>query len=95
MTGDTGPQGPPGPRSGGVTYVRWGRTTCPDTEGTELVYIGRAAGGYHHGGGGNYECATETPENFDFGPGTCDDALYIRSRIPNKRECTIIQSSIT
>ena len=77
MTGDTGLQGPPGPRTGGLTYVRWGRTTCPDTEGTELVYIGRAAGGYHHCGGGNYHCATETPENFDFGPGTCDDASYI------------------
>ena len=29
-TGAAGPQGPPGPRSGGVTYVRWGRTTCPN-----------------------------------------------------------------
>ena len=25
MKGDVGP---PGPSSGGVTYVRWGRTTC-------------------------------------------------------------------
>ncbi|CAI8046156.1 hypothetical protein GBAR_LOCUS25510, partial [Geodia barretti] len=40
--GDTGPQGPPGPSSGGVTYIRWGRTTCPNTTGTELVYSGRA-----------------------------------------------------
>ena len=77
MAGMKGEQGPPGPKTGGVTYVRWGRTTCPDTEGTELVYTGRAAGGYHHGGGGNYQCVTETPENFDFGPRTCDDASYI------------------
>ena len=39
--GDTGAQGSPGPRSGGVTYIRWGRTTCPDTEGTELVYASK------------------------------------------------------
>ena len=74
MTGDTGLLGPPGPKCGGVTYVRWGRTTCPDTAGTELVYVGRAAGSYfsHQGGGANYQCVTEEPENFDFGPGTVD-----------------------
>ena len=71
-TGAPGPQGPPGPSSGGVTYVRWGRTSCPDTEGTELVYMGRAAGSLssHSGGGSNYQCVVEDPENFDFGPGT-------------------------
>ena len=75
--GDTGAQGSPGPRSGGVTYIRWGRTTCPDTEGTELVYAGRAAGSHysHTGGGSNYQCITEEPENFDFGPGTVDASL--------------------
>ena len=80
MKGDTGPQGPPGPRSGGVTYVRWGRTTCPDTEGTEVVYTGRAAGSHwsHKGGGANYQCVTEEPANFDFGPGTAE-ASYIYS----------------
>ena len=74
MTGDTGPQGPPGSRSEGLTYVRWGRTTCPDTEGTELVCTGRAARSHytHQGGGANYQCVTEEPENFDFGPGTMD-----------------------
>ena len=43
--GKVGPQGekgdmgvgPPGPSSGGVTYVGWGNTTCPNTTGTELV----------------------------------------------------------
>ena len=73
-TGATGPQGPPGPSSGGVTYVRWGRTTCPNTTGTELVYTGRAAGSLysHSGGGSNYQCIMEDPENFDFGPGTAE-----------------------
>ena len=70
--GATGPQGSAGPRSGGVTYVRWGRTTCPNVTGTELVYTGRAGGSYynHKGGGGNYQCVTENPDNFDFGAGT-------------------------
>ena len=71
--GPPGPQGPPGPSSGGgVTYVRWGRTTCPNITGTELVYTGRAAGSYydHSGGGGNYQCVVEDPDNFDFGVGT-------------------------
>ncbi|CAI8045261.1 Short-chain collagen C4 (Fragment) [Geodia barretti] len=72
--GDTGPQGPPGPSSGGVTYIRWGRTTCPNTPGTELVYKGWAAGSYfsHTGGGSNYQCVTEEPQNLAFGPGTAE-----------------------
>ena len=80
MKGDTGSQGLPGPRSGGVTYVRWGRTTCPDTEGTEVVYTGRAAGSYyyHKGGGANYQCVTEEPENFDFAPGTACMVLSMK-----------------
>ena len=58
--GAPGPQGAvglAGPRSGGVTYTRWGKSTCPSTIGTELVYAGRAGGSYHgHGGGSNYLC---------------------------------------
>ena len=75
MKGDTGPQGLPGPRSGGVTYVRWGRTTCPDTEGTEVVYTGRAAGThYQHAGGTNdYLCLPGDPEYSELvGTGTQD-----------------------
>ena len=76
IRGAPGPQGPPGPRSGGVTYVRWGRTTCPNTTGTELVYTGRAAGSHwrHSGGGGNYQCIVEDPENFDYGEGTIPES---------------------
>ena len=72
MKGMQGDPGPPGPSSGGVTYVRWGRTTCPNTPGTELVYTGRAAGSSWDisGGGGNYQCVTLVPENFAFGAGT-------------------------
>ena len=76
-TGAPGPQGPPGPRSAGVTYVRWGRTTCPNTTGIELLYTGRAAGSHssHSGGGSNYQCVTEHPKNFDFGAGTVEASL--------------------
>ena len=62
--GAKGPPGPPGPSGGGVVYTRWGRTTCPDTPGTELVYEGRAAGSYytHQGGGANYLCLPDDPD---------------------------------
>ena len=61
--GDIGPAGPPGPTAGGVVYTRWGRTTCPTTSGTQLVYAGRAAGSWntHSGGGANYLCLPDNP----------------------------------
>ena len=44
--------------SGGATYIRWGRTVCPNETGTELVYNGIAAGSLYRddGGGANYIC---------------------------------------
>ena len=43
---------------GGVTYIRWGRTSCPTVDGTEDVYNGITAGSHyaHTGGGSNYIC---------------------------------------
>ena len=71
MKGDPGAQGPPGPRSGGVTYIRWGRTTCPDTEGTELVYAGRAAGTHYQtkGGTSDHLCLPDEPQYLNYKPG--------------------------
>ena len=62
--GEQGIQGPPGPISGGALYTRWGRTTCPGTPGTELVYSGLAGGGHysHSGSGANYLCLPTTPQ---------------------------------
>ena len=62
--GPPGIQGPPGPSSGGAVYTRWGRTVCPATSGTELVYKGLAAGPKYDqtGGGANYLCITEEPQ---------------------------------
>ena len=64
-----GPPGPPGPSGGGVTYTRWGRTTCPTISGTTLVYEGLAAGSHydHHGGGANVICIVKNPK---YNPGT-------------------------
>ena len=45
--GDTGPAGPPGLTGGGVAYTRWGKATCPNIAGTQLVYAGRAAGSHY------------------------------------------------
>ena len=42
--GEQGLQGPPGPRCGGVVFTRWGRYSCPNTTGIQLLYKGKAAG---------------------------------------------------
>ena len=69
--GDPGVAGPPGPRSGGVVYTRWGKTSCPNVSGTELVYAGRAGGTYysHRGGAANYLCMPGDPDYLRYSPG--------------------------
>ena len=50
---------PIGPRvECGQTYVRWGRTTYPGNQSTELVYSGRAGGSWwsQAGRATNYLC---------------------------------------
>ena len=66
------PELPPiGAKRVGVVFTRWGRTSCPDTDGTESVYKGRVAGSspYQQGGTSDYLClsgpeydATSTPQ---------------------------------
>ena len=55
---------PPPVTTGGVSYIRWGRTTCPTVRGTEYVYDGITAGSHylHTGGGSNYICLVENPK---------------------------------
>ena len=61
--GPIGATGQRGPRSGGVVYTRWGKSSCPSIAGTELVYAGRAGGsGYTQGGAANYLCMPLDPE---------------------------------
>ena len=71
LSGIQGPPGPPGPSSGGLVYTRWGRTTCPDTSGTELVYAGRAGGTRHNapGGAANHICLPENPDYLQYQAG--------------------------
>ena len=62
--GDPGPQGVScdcSGSSGGVTYVRWGRTVC---NGSDVVYMGRAAGSRWDvsGGTSDYICLPNVPE---------------------------------
>ena len=61
LKGDRGEQGPAG---GGVTYIRWGKTSCPSVSGTLLLYHGIAAGSWyaHVGGGANYLCMPHNPQ---------------------------------
>ena len=53
--GPQGDQGPPGLRNAGVTYIRWGKNSCPNVTGTQLVYAGRAGGSEHRNPGGGAE----------------------------------------
>ena len=62
--GQQGKEGPAGPKNGGVTYTRWGNSTCPTGTGREEVYSGITAGSIHtqSGGGANYLCLPKVPE---------------------------------
>ena len=65
--GECGPQGkegPAGPQSGGATYIRWGKSSCPSVPGTEMVYTGIAAASFYtqSGGGANYLCMPKVPK---------------------------------
>ena len=74
VKGEKGSQGDQGPPSimGGVVYVRWGRTSCPTGNGSELVYSGRAGGSNyeHFGGGANIICMPNDPEYDESATGT-------------------------
>ena len=76
-SGSPGTPGLPGPRggsctvSGGVVYTRWGKQTYPDTEGTQLLYAGRAGGSHYPtaGGASNYLCMPDDPEYAEYTAG--------------------------
>ena len=62
--GPQGKEGPAGPKNGGVTYIRWGNSTCPNGTGREEVYSGITAGTEYtqSGGGANHLCLPKVPE---------------------------------
>ena len=69
--GVMGPKGAPGPATGGAVYTRWGKTTCNSSEGTQLLYAGRAGGSHFGtlGGASNYLCMPDDPEYGTYTPG--------------------------
>ena len=70
--GESGDRGVPGPtghcENCGQIYVRWGRTTCPGNQSTQLVYSGRAGGSRHdrNGGATNYLCMPDNPDYLQY-----------------------------
>ncbi len=64
---------------GGTVYTRWGKATCPDTPGTELVYDGIVAKGYATlpGSGVNYQCLSKEPRYRRIVPDVQSGRAYI------------------
>ena len=61
-----------------MVYTRWGRTTCPTTSGTQLVYAGRAAGNYYNqGGGAEYLCLPDEPNYLRYANGVQSERSYL------------------
>ncbi|CAH1793193.1 unnamed protein product [Owenia fusiformis] len=62
-----------------TTYVRWGRTVCPATNGATVLYKGIAAGSehLHTGGGSNYLCLPDDPEWQTYVDGVAVAGAYI------------------
>ncbi|XP_076455386.1 uncharacterized protein LOC143289981 [Babylonia areolata] len=60
----------------GSTFVRWGRTTCPNN--TSLVYSGVAGGTWygHTGGASNYLCLVMEPDLDNAAPPSLHNWLY-------------------
>ena len=72
LPGSQGEHGPQGPATGGGTvYTRWGRTSCPMNQGTDLVYSGRTGGTKYNdqGGAANLLCLPDDPEYSRYGSG--------------------------
>ncbi len=94
-SGDQGPPGPPGPNGGGVVYTRWGRTTCPNTTGTELVYAGKAGGAHHNtqGGAANYLCLPENPDYLQYHAGVQGESQVLGVKYQaNRRPLSSVSS---
>ena len=93
IAGESGPPGLRGPVSSGVLYTRWGKSSCPDIAGTELLYAGRTGGTLFHkeGGGANYQCMPESAEydpSLRYGPDIQYDATLYAAAYKNPLQGT-------
>ena len=90
----------------GVVYTRWGRTSCPNDTGAELVYEGITGGSFwDHGGGANYVClpakedpqymSTHVPPHYSYMHGT--EYEHVNGIFPGKHShnapCAVCYSS--
>ena len=90
----------------GVVYTRWGRTSCPNDTGAELVYEGITGGSFwdHSGGGANYVClpkkdpqymSRHVPSHYSYMHGT--EYQFVNGIFPDKQDhnapCAVCHSS--
>lgn len=63
----------------GSIYTRWGRSTCPST--SELVYEGIVGNSYYTeiGGGSNYLCLPQDPDNLEVDAGRAGVRAFVYS----------------
>ncbi len=82
-----GSPGVPAPIVGGVTYNRWGSTSC--RSGSALVYAGKTGSddGFRRGGGSNYICLHNSPEYHQYRSGVQGHSYVYTTEY----ELTIIQ----
>ena len=64
----------------GVTYTRWGRTSCPNNKEAQLVYSGRAGGTNYLFQGGSAEKIC-LPDNPDYIPGSINLSTSSRNQM--------------
>ena len=60
-----------------MTYIRWGKSSCSNVTGTQLVYAGRAGGTAfnNQGGGAEKLCLPLDPDNIN-APRSTSASLY-------------------
>ena len=71
---------------GGVSYNRWGKSTC--RSGVERLYAGRIGSSYgnHKGGGANYVCMPDNPDyTLSFEPGVQNQGLIFGTEYEHAR----------
>ena len=76
----------------GVTYTRWGRTSCPNDTEAHLVYSGRAGGTNFNAQGGSAEkiCLPDDP---DYIPGLVDLSSTVWKSVVQGVEFEIVNGS--